>query len=208
MVVTHSCNTWGCNAPLVQSSLSCRPLYSYQRYHSPKRKVLSTIFISPPRCSYCMWRRCPAKTSIQGRLDAKQLAGAARLGLSEQGTSVWTERGEGYVRDGVRCVPVLVPFVLPELWEYSFKAARAWISVTCPTSVVCTFGRIVALVRKKGATRQRGLKLRLRDLGKIWVLALAPRSRPLQAAPYASSQGRTRHPQPLQPPSRSRVYLS
>ena len=29
--------------------------------------------------------------------------------------------------------------------------------------------------KKKGATRQRGLKLRLRDLGKIWVLALAPR---------------------------------
>ena len=24
--------------------------------------------------------------------------------------------------------------------------------------------------KKKGATRQRGLKLRLRDLGKIWVL--------------------------------------
>jgi len=41
---------------------------------------------------------------------------------------------------------------------------------------------IVALVRKKRATRQRGLKLRLRDLGKIWVLALAPRSRPLQSS--------------------------
>eukprot|EP00964_Phaeocystis_antarctica_P034114 scaffold19395_cov72-Phaeocystis_antarctica.AAC.1 len=36
--------------------------------------------------------------------------------------------------------------------------------------------------KKKGATRQRGLKLRLRDLGKIWVLALAPRSRPLQSS--------------------------
>ena len=32
------------------------------------------------------------------------------------------------------------------------------------------FGRMVALVRIKGATRQRGLELRLRDLGKIWVI--------------------------------------
>ena len=31
------------------------------------------------------------------------------------------------------------------------------------------FGRMVALVRIKGATRQRGLEMRLRDLGKIWV---------------------------------------
>ena len=29
------------------------------------------------------------------------------------------------------------------------------------------FGRMVALVRKKGATRQRGLELRLRDLSKL-----------------------------------------
>ena len=33
---------------------------------------------------------------------------------------------------------------------------------------------MVALVRKKGATRQRGLKLRLRDLGKIWVSGFGP----------------------------------
>ena len=51
------------------------------------------------------------------------------------------------------------------------------------------FGRMIALVRIKGATRQRGLKLRLQDLGKIWiVLALAPGNRPaLQAAPYAKA---------------------
>ena len=36
------------------------------------------------------------------------------------------------------------------------------------------FGRMVALVRKKGATRQRGLKLRLQDLGKIWVSGFGP----------------------------------
>ena len=38
-------------------------------------------------------------------------------------------------------------------------------------STTIYFGRMVALVRIKGATRQRGLKLRLRDLGKIWFLA-------------------------------------
>ena len=31
------------------------------------------------------------------------------------------------------------------------------------------FGRMVALVRIRGVTRQRGLQLRLRDLEKIWV---------------------------------------
>ena len=36
------------------------------------------------------------------------------------------------------------------------------------------FGRMVALVRIKGATRQRGLELRLRDLGKIWVSGFGP----------------------------------
>ena len=30
------------------------------------------------------------------------------------------------------------------------------------------------MVRKKGATRQRGLKLRLRDLGKLWVSGFGP----------------------------------
>ena len=33
---------------------------------------------------------------------------------------------------------------------------------------------MVALVRIKGTTRQRGLKLRLRDLGKIWVSGFGP----------------------------------
>ena len=36
------------------------------------------------------------------------------------------------------------------------------------------FGRMVALVRIKGATRQRGPKLRLRDLGKIWLSGFGP----------------------------------
>ena len=40
------------------------------------------------------------------------------------------------------------------------------------TKLICLvckhFGRMVALVKIKGATRQRGLELRLRDLGKIW----------------------------------------
>ena len=36
------------------------------------------------------------------------------------------------------------------------------------------FGRMIALVRIKGATRQRGLELRLRDLGKIWVSGFGP----------------------------------
>ena len=40
--------------------------------------------------------------------------------------------------------------------------------------------------------------MRLRDLGKIWVLALAPRSRPLQAAPYAISGP---HPSPAASPA-------
>ena len=44
----------------------------------------------------------------------------------------------------------------------------------------------LACVRIKGATRQRGLKLILRDLGKVWVSGLGPWSRPLQATPYAS----------------------
>ena len=50
------------------------------------------------------------------------------------------------------------------------------------------FGRMVALVRIRGTTRQRGLELRLRDLGQIWVSGFGP-SEPAaaNAAPYASS---------------------
>eukprot|EP00964_Phaeocystis_antarctica_P148903 scaffold115871_cov70-Phaeocystis_antarctica.AAC.3 len=62
--------------------------------------------------------------------------------------------------------------------------------------------------KKKGGdtTRQRGLKLRLRDPGKIWVLALAPeRSRPLQAAPYAISRP---HPSPAQPLQKPRAAIT
>ena len=55
-----------------------------------------------------------------------------------------------------------------------------------------------SFVKKKGATRQRRPELRLQDLGKIWVSALAPRSRPLQAAPYAISGP---HPSPATSPA-------
>ena len=47
------------------------------------------------------------------------------------------------------------------------------------------FGRMLALVRIKGATRQRGLELRLRDLGKIWVSGFGPwEPAAANAAPY------------------------
>eukprot|EP00964_Phaeocystis_antarctica_P129094 scaffold92946_cov54-Phaeocystis_antarctica.AAC.3 len=52
------------------------------------------------------------------------------------------------------------------------------------------------MVRKKRATRQRGLKLRLRDLGKIWVSGFGPcalGAGRCKAAPYAikETKGRT-----------------
>ena len=52
--------------------------------------------------------------------------------------------------------------------------------------------------------------MRLGDLGKIWVSGFGP-SEPSRPAAQAAkqhltlAQGRTRHPQPLQPPSRSRA---
>ena len=58
---------------------------------------------------------------------------------------------------------------------------------------------MIALVRIKGATRQRGLELRLRDLGKIWVSGFGP-SEPAaaNAAPYASEGP---HPSPAASPA-------
>ena len=85
-----------------------------------------------------------------------------------------------------------------------------WRIVTCVVCGVKTpIGRMVALVRKGGDTTTRGLKLRLRDLGKIWVSAFWLSFGPWEPAAAKQhltlSKGRTRHPQPLQPPSRSRA---
>ena len=61
------------------------------------------------------------------------------------------------------------------------------------------FGRMIALVRQGGDTTTTGLKLRLGDLGKIWVSGFGP-SEPAaaSAAPYASSGP---HPSPAASPA-------
>eukprot|EP00964_Phaeocystis_antarctica_P128263 scaffold92016_cov54-Phaeocystis_antarctica.AAC.1 len=64
---------------------------------------------------------------------------------------------------------------------------------------------MVALVRIKGATGQRGLELRLRDLGKIWVSSFGPWEPAAAKQHLTLAKGRTRHPQPLRPSSRSRA---
>ena len=64
----------------------------------------------------------------------------------------------------------------------------------------------VALVRKGGDTTTRGLKLRPRDLGKIWISGFGPSEPAGRCKQHLTlAKGRTRHPQPLRPSSRSRA---
>ena len=123
-----------------------------------------------------------------------------------------TRRASGWRRAGRRCRRAVVwrrracsgwgprHLVWVQVEEAGGDHRRSLVVWVVSKQSGLTVPRMVALVRKQGATRQRGLKLRLRDLGKIWVSGFGPWEPAAAKQHLTLSKGRTRHPQPLQPP--------